>query len=89
MRTTQARDITRLNLLTRDGAISVQFTPPLDQVHYTELFEIAREFETETDAKALVIAAAKRWKRKVAFSGATERVLHQVGSERRRLSWLQ
>lgn len=60
-------DATRLNLLTRDGAVTVEFTPELEQAHYAELFSLASDFETELDLRSLVEAAAKRWGRTVAF----------------------
>ena len=34
---------TRLELLTGDGAVSVTFTPALDQEQYVELFDIAKQ----------------------------------------------
>jgi hypothetical protein len=58
---------TCLNLLTRDGAVSVKFTPALDQQHYAELFELAENFESDAALRDLVSAAAARWGRQVSF----------------------
>jgi hypothetical protein len=65
--TIQIEESTRLSLLTRDGAVSVEFTPALDQQHYAELFVMAEDFETEPIARSLVTSAAARWGRKVEF----------------------
>ena len=56
---------TELNLLTREGIVSVEFTPPLDQDQYSELYDIARDSETREALVAAVKRAARRWKRKV------------------------
>ena len=58
---------TCLNLLTRDGAVGVEFTPALDQEHYAELFELAQDFESEAELRKVVTAAAGRWGRQVSF----------------------
>jgi len=65
MKTIQVADSTILNLLTRDGAVSVEFFPPLDQQHYAELFDIAQDFDSEAIIREMVTAAAKRWGRTV------------------------
>ena len=58
---------TCLNLLTRDGAVGVEFTPALEPQHYAELFELAQEFESEAALREVVTAAARRWGRQVVF----------------------
>ena len=58
---------TCLNLLTRDGAVGVEFTPALDHEHYAELFELAQDFESEAELRKVVTAAATRWGRQVSF----------------------
>jgi hypothetical protein len=66
--TTQVRnDVTRLSLLTRDGAVAVEFAPALDAQHYSELFQMAGDFDSELELRAIVIQAAKRWDREVCF----------------------
>jgi hypothetical protein len=68
MQMTQNRqDVTRLSLLTRDGAVAVEFKPVLDAQHYSELFQIAGDFDSELDLRALVQQAAQRWGRTVCF----------------------
>jgi len=53
-------DSTRLNLLTRDGAVAVEFSPALEQEHYSELNEIACDAESETELQKAVTAAGER-----------------------------
>ena len=65
MKTIPSAESTILNLLTRDGAISVEFRPPLDTHHYAELFDIAQDFDSEAVLRDIVTAAAKRWGRTV------------------------
>ncbi len=67
MEALQAAGSTYLNLLTRDGAFVVEFTPALEPQHYAELFELVKDFDSEGVARALVADAATRWKREVAF----------------------
>lgn len=67
MQTIRRDESTRLNLLTRDGAVSVEFTPGLEQRHYTELFEVVKEFDSAAVARQLILDAAKRWGREVEF----------------------
>jgi hypothetical protein len=68
MQTTQVReDVTRLSLLTRDGAVAVEFTPALDMQHYSELFQLAGDFDSELELRAIVLQAAERWSRAVCF----------------------
>jgi hypothetical protein len=65
--TRAAEDVTRLSLLTRDGAIAVQFSPSLDTQHYSELFEMASDFDSEFELRSIVQKAAERWNRNVCF----------------------
>ena len=67
MGTTHCEDATRLTLLTRDGAIELEFRPGLEPRHYAELFELVKGFDSEVVARALIIDAAKRWQREVIF----------------------
>jgi len=67
MKPLEAAGTTYLNLLTRDGAIAVEFTPGLEPKHYTELFELVKDFDSEGVARLLVTDAAKRWAREVNF----------------------
>jgi hypothetical protein len=68
MHTTQIQDdVTRLSLLTRDGAVAVEFTPALDAQHYGELFQLAGDFDSELELRSIVLKAAERWSRSVCF----------------------
>jgi len=68
MQTTQTQDdVTRLSLLTRDGAVAVEFNPALDMQHYGELFQLAGDFDSELELRAIVLKAAERWSRTVCF----------------------
>jgi hypothetical protein len=67
MQSIQHEEVTRLNLLTRDGAISAEFRPALDQRQYDELHVLVDEFDSIDVAKALISDAAKRWEREVEF----------------------
>ncbi|HEY2410855.1 MAG TPA: hypothetical protein VGI40_01355 [Pirellulaceae bacterium] len=68
MQTAEIReDVTRLSLLTRDGAVAVEFNPALDTQHYAELFQIAGDFDSELELRAIVQKAAQRWGRMVCF----------------------
>jgi hypothetical protein len=60
-------DVTRLSLLTRDGAVAVEFAPSLDAQHYGELFQLAGDFDSELDLRLIVQKAAERWSRSVCF----------------------
>jgi len=62
---TQTDDSTRLNLLTRDGALAVEFSPSLGQEHYSELHDIACSADSADELRALVVEAGKRWDRAV------------------------
>ena len=67
MQTANCEDATRLTLLTRDGAIQVEFMPALDARHYAELFEVVKKFDSGAVARQLILDAAKRWQRQVTF----------------------
>lgn len=67
MEATLSREVTRLSIVTRDGAVSVEFDPALDARHYRELFDIARELDSEPLMRQLVSDAAHRWGRAVVF----------------------
>jgi hypothetical protein len=58
---------TYLNLLTRDGAVAVEFSPALEQQQYAELFELVQDFDSEALMRVMVRDAAKRWGRDVTF----------------------
>ena len=60
-------DVTRLNLLTRDGAVAVEFTPALDAQLYSELFQLAHDFDSEFELRDIIQKAAERWSRTVCF----------------------
>jgi len=60
-------DQTRLNLLTRDGAVAVVFEPALEPEQYSRLYDIARDAETEVELKLVVKALADQWGRKLYF----------------------
>ena len=59
------RDCTLLNLLCRDGMVGVRFTPPLDEGHYAELYEISCLSPTAQELGRAVQQAASRWNRAV------------------------
>ena len=65
MQQIHAGDATRLNLLTRDGALSVEFTPALDAEHYTELHGLVRQCANKIELSSTIVQAAQRWDRKV------------------------
>jgi len=58
---------TILNLLTRDGMVSVEFTPPLENEHYTLLYLVTQEASTADDMREAITVAASGWSRKVRF----------------------
>jgi hypothetical protein len=61
-------DRTTLNLLTRDGALAVSFTPALTPAQYGELYEIACDYDDTAEAMAAAVKeAAARWGIKVAI----------------------
>ena len=65
--TIQRASSTYLNLLTRDGAVAVEFTPALDKEQYAELFVLVQDFDSEALMRVLITDAAKRWGRRVTF----------------------
>lgn len=67
METVQAVGTTYLNLLTRDGAMAVEFSPALEPKQYAELFELVQDFDSIGVAQALITDAARRWGREVNF----------------------
>lgn len=58
-------DSTHLDLLTREGALSVTFTPTLEQEHYAELAQIVGQQADVTELRSDIIQAANRWGRAV------------------------
>jgi hypothetical protein len=57
---------THLDLLTREGVLSVKFTPELDQEHYAELVDIVVNSADGTQQLSDAIRqAANRWDRLV------------------------
>jgi hypothetical protein len=60
-------DLTRLNLLTRDGAVSVVFEPALEPEHYAILRNIVRDVDTEGELRVAVTKVAAEWNRDVYF----------------------
>jgi hypothetical protein len=56
---------TTLNLLTREGAYAVTFTPALEPAQYDELFHFAQILEQEVELRTQVKEMAKRWGRQV------------------------
>jgi hypothetical protein len=65
--TFQSVGTTYLNLMTRDGAFAVEFTPALNKQQYAELFTLVQDFDSEGVARALITDAARRWGRQVTF----------------------
>jgi len=60
-------DSTTLNLLTRDGVVTVLIVPSLDSDHYSELYEIVCGVESGDELRAGVRAACDKWGRTVNF----------------------
>jgi hypothetical protein len=60
-------DSTTLNLLTRDGVVTVLIVPSLNSDHYAELYEIVRSIETAAQLRTAVMAACKKSGRTVSF----------------------
>jgi hypothetical protein len=60
-------DSTTLNLLTRDGVLTVLIVPGLEADHYSELHKAVCEAETPDELRAAVKAACDRWGREVHF----------------------
>jgi hypothetical protein len=61
-------DPTTLNLLTRDGVVTVTIKPPLDSDHYPELHDIVCDAETADELRDGVRMACNRWGREVQFN---------------------
>jgi hypothetical protein len=60
-------DSTNLNLLTRDGAVAVEFHPVLAAEHYSELHDAVRDADSADDLRQVAQAFAKRRGYKVLF----------------------
>ena len=60
-------DSTTLNLLTRDGIVTVLIVPSLDSDCYSELYDIVCGAETADELRRLVKAACEIWDRTVSF----------------------
>lgn len=59
---------TTLNLLTRDGVVTVLIVPELNADHYSELYDIAcHASETAEELRVAVKAACARWGLTVSF----------------------
>jgi hypothetical protein len=56
---------TALNLLTREGAVRITFTPALEPVQYDEMFEFAQTIEHKDGLLLKVKEMAQRWERSV------------------------
>ena len=60
-------DSTTLNLLTRDGMVTVLIVPALEAEHYGELHTAVCDAETAQELRAAVKSACDRWGREVHF----------------------
>ena len=60
-------DSTTLNLLTRDGIVTVLIVPSLGTDHYFELYDIVCGADTADELRRLVQAACQKWERAVNF----------------------
>src|SRR5262245_2094972 len=61
-------ETTTLNLLTRDGVVTILIAPALDNKHYSELHDIVyNKSESADDLWAGIRAACGRWGRTVHF----------------------
>jgi hypothetical protein len=56
---------THLNLLTRDGSLSITFRPPLEEVQYTELDGLVRQCDDPHELRTAILQAANVWERSV------------------------
>jgi hypothetical protein len=54
-------ECTSLNLLTRDGALGITFTPALTPDQYSELLGLAFDSGTADEMSAAIKSAAGRW----------------------------
>jgi hypothetical protein len=57
---------TTLNLLARDGALTVTFSPALTTQQYEELVRVVHAFATKEELRAVLEQAARNWGRSVA-----------------------
>ena len=55
------KDQTTLNLLTRDGAVTVTFSAKLTAEQYAQLFELTRRAETKLDLEVVLASVASEW----------------------------
>ena len=60
-------DSTTLNLLTRDGIVTVLIVPAIDPDQYGELHDIVHAAETADDLKKSIQEACARWGQTVHF----------------------
>jgi hypothetical protein len=67
-------DSTRLNLLTRDGAVAVVFCPALEDEHYTQFRERVADTRTPQELRDMAISLAGKWGR----SGDASRLLPRL-----------
>jgi hypothetical protein len=58
---------TSINLLMREGAVCVTFTPALDATAYDQLLYAVAEVEVVDELEAHMSILAKRWERTVAI----------------------
>ena len=54
-------ECTTLNLLTRDGALGVTFSPALSAQQYSELNDLAADADSADELSAAIKSAARRW----------------------------
>jgi hypothetical protein len=54
-------DSTALNLLTREGVVTVTLTPALQERQYAELYDIVAFCATKEEMRQCVTKAAERW----------------------------
>jgi hypothetical protein len=60
-------DSTTLNLLTRDGVVTVRIVPALESDHYAKLHDAVRDAETAGELRAAVKRLCDEWNRTVSF----------------------
>jgi hypothetical protein len=60
-------DSTHLDLLTRDGKVSVTFWPSLDAEHYQGLVELSTQCYSSDELHETLKVAARAWFRDVQF----------------------
>ena len=60
---------TILNLLTRDGVVTVVIVPPLESDHYSELYDlVCHQSEDADQLRTAVRTVCERWGSAVRFS---------------------